>query len=548
MKTTLRKISVSVTLLLSLTAAVLTGCSDVAEPENKQPVLVMASASDISRTGATVSVDIKNPGGSCIDFVRFRYGEDTSMDQVSQKFESPVDRVVVKLSGLKPGHEYFICAEGGTEYSVFRSETMTFRTDPNATPVVGDISVLSKGPVGIIVAFEIPDDGGIPLTAAGCKVVDTAAGDTTRLNSEDLSLRELTFHISGLDREKDYSLIPYAANAEGETSGKEFKFRTDNAVSLTVAGTLKGIFGDFTESLDTLRITGEMNGDDFAYLRKMLKAPVRQNETELRGKVENVDLSDVRIVDGGGTYDGNRFTNNDKVSKGMFADCAALVTIRLPMTATMVETDAFRDCPVMESLEISVGITSVSPSSGCISLKKIDVAGGNSLFKSVEGVLFDYAVTGIVWFPLGKDGDYALPSTVKAIGENAFKGAGITSITLPETIETIGRSAFADSMLRTVTVPESVTSIPYALFQNCMQLEEVRFGGKTNFIGDYAFYGTENLRHLYLPSSPPVASGNAFPGSDSGLMENCTLHVPAGKTAVYRNHRTWGEFKNIVEF
>lgn len=77
---------------------------------------------------------------------------------------------------------------------------------------------------------------------------------------------------------------------------------------------------------------------------------------------------------------------------------------------------------------------------------------------------------------LGDAGTVAVPAEiggcpVVAIGDGAFRGAGITAVILPDTVETVGWFAFADcTELASVTVPASVRSISYAAFENCTKL------------------------------------------------------------------------------
>ena len=49
--------------------------------------------------------------------------------------------------------------------------------------------------------------------------------------------------------------------------------------------------------------------------------------------------------------------------------------------------------------------------------------------------------------------------TVTAIGERAFYGAGITSISLPEGLTTIDKKALMGSSITELTVPNSVTKL-----------------------------------------------------------------------------------------
>ena len=61
--------------------------------------------------------------------------------------------------------------------------------------------------------------------------------------------------------------------------------------------------------------------------------------------------------------------------------------------------------------------------------------------------------------------------TVKAIGDEAFKGSKITSASIPSTVNSIGWFAFADcASLTALVIPESVTSIGYEAFSGSKSL------------------------------------------------------------------------------
>ena len=148
-----------------------------------------------------------------------------------------------------------------------------------------------------------------------------------------------------------------------------------------------------------------------------------------------------------------------------------------------------------------------------------------------------------------------LPSTLRIIGEQAFKGIPASSLTLPENVEKIGIDAFANCMkLRRVTIPasvkyigegafyntglirvyynavdaevhgslpesltraiigEGVKTVPAQLFDGCSNLARVEMPSTVERIGDYAFNGCSSLSHIDLPSSLKEIGKNAFNG------------------------------------
>ena len=100
-------------------------------------------------------------------------------------------------------------------------------------------------------------------------------------------------------------------------------------------------------------------------------------------------------------------------------------------------------------------------------------------------------------------------SSVKSIGENAFKGTtALTSVTLPDGLEEIGVEAFRDTGLTSVTIPSSVTTIPASAFRGAA-LASVTLPDGLISIGNYAFYNTA-LTSVTLPSSVITIGNYAF--------------------------------------
>ena len=63
----------------------------------------------------------------------------------------------------------------------------------------------------------------------------------------------------------------------------------------------------------------------------------------------------------------------------------------------------------------------------------------NSVYSSVDGVLFNKSQTTLIQYPGGKAGSYTIPNSVTSIGDYAFSGCtSLTSVTIPNSVTSIG--------------------------------------------------------------------------------------------------------------
>ena len=324
------------------------------------------------------------------------------------------------------------------------------------------------------------------------------------------------------------------------------EYTTSGSVVLAEPGTLANLF-DTSEirDLQLISIAGPMDSDDFRTLRAILGAPI---ETNIRLRASDIDLSDASIVEGGATYDGQRFTVAGHVSTGMFADCSLLKTATLPNSATGVDRDAFTRCHALERLTLPASAETILPSADCPRLQTIEVPPANMRYASCDDVLLSADGSQIVWFPCGKTGEYIFPSTISSIGENAFAGTSVTSLIIPPGVTSISRGAFAGSSLTEIYLPDNIANISEGMVQNCTELSTVHLGTETRYVGNFAFDGT-SIHDIYIAAeTPPFAMEDAFRNGDSTIFDQCTLHIPHGCRKVYTNHRQWGSFSHIEEF
>ncbi|GHT49600.1 hypothetical protein AGMMS49982_03390 [Bacteroidia bacterium] len=187
------------------------------------------------------------------------------------------------------------------------------------------------------------------------------------------------------------------------------------------------------------------------------------------------------------------------IGNSAFSGCVALKQVTIGNSVTAIGNYVFYDCRGLTSVTIPGSVTSIDGGafSGCTGLTAIDVDDANTMYSSVDGVVFNKNKTTLVLYPTGKQGAYTIPNSATSIGDHAFSACrGLTS----------------------VTIPNSVTSI-----------------------GSYAFPAEESrLSKVIIESTTPWSiSGGVFP------FTTADLYVPAEAVAAYQVAATWKTFRRI---
>lgn len=532
--------------------ALLCSCSSD-KPDSLEPHLQTLPATDITRTEATILGRCQTDNGADMPQLWFRYGADESMSERSEALEAADGSVSMRLRNLTAGTTYYYMLQGGNGTAVLSGETLNFTTLPNLQPTIGDVKVLSSSPMSVIVGYRITDDGGDEIAESGCRISrqDGAAmsdgeKETTIMQTGSVGADGFyRLRIGNLQPSTAYTICPFAKNRNGEAVGEPLSFTTPTAVVLDEAGMLSVVIGDDIYKYPTISIAGPLNGDDLRTLRHMAGRGIDGSATN--GRLADIDISGARIVAGGGAYDAARYSEDDVVGVGLFAACSNLKNIKLPMDVVRIEKDAFLNCSSLRSIVIPATVSSIVPSAGCTSLEKISVSGANTSYTSSDGVLLSGDAKSILWFPMGKRGDYALPATVTAVGPYAFRDCSIGKFVFPAGLTKIGECAFYNSKVREVVLPSTLKLLPTGVFQKCADLKTVRLGNDVELLSDYVFDGCP-LTDLYITAPlPPVCGSNTFATTGADFVKTCRLHVPKGRKKYYRANAKWNVFDNIVE-
>ena len=215
-----------------------------------------------------------------------------------------------------------------------------------------------------------------------------------------------------------------------------------------------------------------------------------------------------------------------------FAYCFSLTNIKIPDGVKSIDHETFLWCKSLTSITLSDSVTSIGHFAfdNCKSLTAIDVAEGNTIYSSLNGVLFNKDKTELINYPQNKaDVIYKIPDSVTSIGERAFLDcSSLISIILPDGVTEICEYAFCDcTSLTNITIPDSVTKIGFVAFSDCSSLTSITISDGVTSIDDSAFWGCTSLTEI------KVATENSKYASVNGVLYNkdktVLIRYPAGK-------------------
>lgn len=150
--------------------------------------------------------------------------------------------------------------------------------------------------------------------------------------------------------------------------------------------------------------------------------------------------------------------------------------VTVPDNVKRISTAAFRRCAAVEEIIFPESIEYVEDFS------VYDTA----WFKNYEG---DFLTAGKVLVKYkGSDTDVTVPDGITAIGEGAFGGSAVESITLPDSVKCIGNFAFCECrQLKSINIPEAVDSIGDMAFAYCENLSSIQVQSSNIKLGRNVF-------------------------------------------------------------
>lgn len=201
--------------------------------------------------------------------------------------------------------------------------------------------------------------------------------------------------------------------------------------------------------------------------------------------------------------------NVTTLSTESFVGCSQLKILNLPSTLSIIEDRAISYCNVLDS---------------------INVNSSNNNFASLNGILYNKAMTELFKVPSSRLGTFNVPTGITKIKNYAFESCtSLDTIVISEGVSEIGISAFYScGNLKSVQLPNSLTLLDNDLFHFCSSLKSIILPSGINRIGNNVFSNCSSLDSIVIPQNVKSIGSHVFSYCNN-LME---VTLPNGLTSI----------------
>lgn len=334
-------------------------------------------------------------------------------------------------------------------------------------------------------------------------------------------LHNFTITVNRLENSGDYQCsLTYEGIVDWTNDETSHNFESNSYITINVpeAGTLESVLSDKgvnPEDIENLKLTGNLNDEDFRYIR-----------SKMSGSLRRINLQEVKFVH---VLAKSYWSNeqqceieeyfDDYLPNNAFENMTYLRQIILPVNLKRIGIYAFTGIELTSTLLLPEGLTHIYDhafrGATCdielpYSLEYIGYAAFAS--NQVDGVLVS--------------GELRLTDNLKYIGGDAFWRARNFTGTfyLPSKLEYLGNGAFEScgtNLTGDIVIPSNITEIPESAFKG------MGFSNGTNLIlhdgitkiGEGAFAGTKIKNSIEWPKNLIFIEKNAFLGSGLNIKD-----------------------------
>lgn len=286
---------------------------------------------------------------------------------------------------------------------------------------------------------------------------------------------------------------------------------------------------DNVANVRRLKITGEMNDDDWARI-------------DMMPNLFSIDLSEAKLT----SIPNSKFEYwawfhkvllpEGLTSIGNYAfNRTSIDDIKLPSTLTSIGSYAFQSTLIKE-IDIPDAVTELGEYafSGCYFLSKVHLPNNINTIPS-SAFYNNYVLSSI-----------NLHNNLTSIKDYAFSGCYSLNAEIPERITNIGSYAFNHTPIDSLKLPETLSSLGTGAFQYCKNLVYIELPTSyANISSNSIFYACDKLETLVIKS--PTLLGGYTSGFISNL-NNITVKVPDFLVSTYKLDSYWYRAKAIEGF
>lgn len=275
-------------------------------------------------------------------------------------------------------------------------------------------------------------------------------------------------------------------------------------ITMTSSGTLLSQIGrDNLEKVKRLKIIGDINGTDILAIKKM-------------SGLEELDLSEANIVNGGVAYLNNYTTSANEIGVYFFKDLSNLLVLHFPKTGTRIMSYAFDGCTKLQEVNILASFTGIGEHAFSGSgIKKVIFEASEKPI-GINNQAFENTAISTLEFYRNSPGLYGTDKN------------SLRKLIIDGEVTSIGNYAFTQcNSLESVVIGPKVANIGRENFANSVSLEKVIFkdSDEAIFLGNYFdwsksynFFGNSPIKELYLGRN----LGYSFPNFHYGTFMNLT--------------------------